>query len=235
MTTAIRLVLADDHAVLRAGLRALIASQTDMEVVDEARDGDETLAKAIAAKPNVVVLDLAMPHRSGFQIIPALRRSCPDTRILILSMYEDLACVRAAFDAGACGYVLKQAADVELLAAIRAVAGGNKYVCSLNRERLAHESLGVGGSALDIISRNRSGSLSHREREVLVMVAQGHTNRQIAESLSVSVKSVESYRARAQEKLGLSTRVELHRYAMATGLLHIDGLTDSLRPTIFDR
>lgn len=223
----IRLLIADDHAVLRAGLRALIASQIDMEVVAEARDGNEALAKAVAAKPDVVVLDLAMPQRSGFQVIPLLRRACPNTQVLVLSMYEDLACVRAAFDSGAVGYVLKQAADVELLAAIRAVAGGNTYVCSLSQERFAHESLGLDGSAPDVITRNRSGSLSQREREVLVMVAQGYTNRQIAESLSVSVKSVESYRARAQDKLGLHTRVELHRYALAAGLLHLDSHADT--------
>jgi two-component system response regulator NreC len=230
----IRLLIADDHAVLRAGLRALIASQADMEVVAEARDGNETLAKAIAAKPDVVVLDLAMPQRSGFQIIPTLRRSCPDTQVLILSMYEDLACLRAAFDSGAAGYVFKQAADVELLAAIRAVAGGNTYVCSLSHERLAHASLGLDESTLDTITRNRSGSLSQREREVLVMVAQGYTNRQIAESLSVSVKSVESYRARVQDKLGLHTRAELHRYAMAAGLLHLDRHAATPRSTDFD-
>ncbi|HJT19772.1 MAG TPA: response regulator transcription factor [Nitrospira sp.] len=222
----IRLLIADDHAVLRAGLRALVASQSDMDVVAEARDGNETVIKAVATKPDVVVLDLAMPQTSGFQVIPVLFRSCPATRVLILSMYDDLACLRAAFDSGAAGYVTKKAADGELLTAIRAVANGKNYLCSLSQERLAMESLGLDGPAPDAVTRNRAGLISQREREVLVMVAQGYTNRQIAERLMVSVKSIESYRARVQEKLGLQTRVELLRYALAIGLLRSDGQTN---------
>lgn len=219
----IRVLIADDHAVLRAGLRALIASQSDMDMVAEARDGNETAAKAAATKPDVVVLDLAMPQVNGFQVIPVLCRSCPGTRVLILSMYDDLACLRAAFDSGAAGYVTKKAADGELLTAIRTVVKGKNYLCSLSQERLAMDALGLHDSAPDAVTRSRIGSISQREREVLVMVAQGYTNRQIAERLTVSVKSVESYRARVQEKLGLQTRVELLRYALAIGLLCPDG------------
>lgn len=232
---AIRLLIADDHAVLRAGLRALVATQPDMEVAAEAQDGREALSKAVAVKPDVVLLDLAMPQGSGFQVIPLLRRSCPDAWVLVLSMYEDLACLRAAFDSGAAGYVLKKAADVELLSAIRTVVGGKKYVCSLSREQLAMESLGLECSGADAITRDRSSSLSRREREVLIMVAEGYTHREIAERLAVSAKSVESYRARVQEKLGLQTRVELHRYALAIGLLRSDGLADPQLPPGFER
>lgn len=233
MATPIRLLIADDHAVLRAGLRALVTSQADMEVVDEARDGNEAVTRAVATKPDVVLLDLAMPPPTGFQALSALRRSCPHARILILSMYEDLACLRAVFDAGAAGYVMKKSADGELLTAIRTVAGGNKYVCALSRDRLAMDSLGLDGSPPDATTRNEGTSISHREREVLVMVAQGHTNRQIAERLRVSVKSVESYRTRVQEKLGLDTRVEILRYALATGLVRSDGLADPPLPSGF--
>jgi len=232
---AIRLLIADDHAVLRAGLRALVATQPDMEVVAEAQDGKDVLSKVVAVKPDVVLLDLAMPQGSGFQVIPMLRRSCPGTLVLVLSMYEDLACLRAAFDLGAVGYVLKRAADVELLSAIRSVADGKKYVCSLSREQLAMDSLGLGCSGVEAITHDRSSSLSRREREVLIMVAEGYTHRQIAERLAVSAKSVESYRARVQEKLGLQTRVELHRYALAIGLLRSDGLVDPQLPSGLER
>lgn len=222
----IRLLIADDHAILRAGLRMLVTAQPDMRVVAEATDGIETVTNAVEAKPDVVLLDLSMPKRSGLQAIPELRRRCPRTRILVLSMYEDVAYVRAAFDAGAVGYVLKKAADAELITAIRTVAAGKNYVCSRSQEILAQSALGVDLSGADASRHNPSNSLSKREREVLIMVAQGYTNRQIAERLDLSVKSVESYRARVQEKLGLQTRVQLHRYALATGLLRADGLDE---------
>ena len=222
----IRLLIADDHAILRAGLRMLVAAQPDMRVVAEATDGMETVTNAAESKPDVVLLDLSMPKRSGLQAIPEIRRRCPRARVLVLSMYEDVAYVRAAFDAGAVGYVLKKAADTELITAIRTVAAGKPYVCSRSQEALAHSALGVDLSGADASRHTRADSLSKREREVLIMVAQGYTNRQIAERLDLSVKSVESYRARVQEKLGLQTRVQLHRYALAAGLLRADGLDE---------
>ncbi|MGQ0811554.1 MAG: LuxR C-terminal-related transcriptional regulator, partial [Nitrospiraceae bacterium] len=175
--------------------------------------------------------DHSMPKSSGLQASPAIRRNCPRARVWVLSMYEDVAYLRAAFDAGAVGYVLKKAADAELLTAIRTVAAGKRYVCSSSQEVLAQAALGVDLSGADPAPYNRSNSLSKREREVLIMVAQGHTNRQVAERLDLSVKSVESYRARVQEKLGLQTRVQLHRYALATGLLRADGLDEPDPPT----
>lgn len=227
----IRLLIADDHAILRAGLRMLVGAQSDIRVVAEATDGVETVTKAVEAKPDVVLLDLSMPKSSGLQAIPELRRRCPRARVLVLSMYEDVAYVRAAFDAGAVGYVLKKAADAELITAIRTVAAGKKYVCSRSREILAQSALGVDLSGAGTSLHGHADSLSKREREVLIMVAQGYTNRQIAERLDLSVKSVESYRARVQEKLGLQTRVQLHRYALATGLLRADGLDEPEPPT----
>jgi two-component system response regulator NreC len=200
-----------------------------MHVVAEATDGNETVTEAVKAKPDIVLLDLSMPKCSGLQAIPEIRRHCPGVRILVLSMYEDVAYMRAAFDAGAVGYILKKAADAELLTAIRTVAAGKTYVCSRSQEVLAQSALGLDLSCADV-SHDHSISLSKREREVLVMVAQGYTNRQIAEHLNLSVKSVESYRARLQEKLGLQTRVQLHRYALATGLLRADGLDEPELP-----
>jgi two-component system response regulator NreC len=229
----IRVLIADDHAVLRAGLRALIDAQPDMQVVGEATDGNEAITKTVAANPDVLLLDLSMPEHSGLHAMPLLRQQSPGARVLVLSMHEDLACLRAAFDSGAAGYVLKKVADTELLAAIRVIAGGKKYVCSCSREQLAMESLGLECSGADAITRNSGSSLSRREREVLIMVAEGYTHREIAERLAVSAKSVESYRARVQEKLGLQTRVELHRYALAIGLLRADGLADPQLPSGF--
>lgn len=226
----IRVLIADDHAVLRAGLRALIDAQRDMRVVGEARDGNEAVTETVAAKPDVLLLDLSMPEHSGLHAIPLIRQQSPGARVLVLSMHEDLACLRAAFDSGATGYMLKRVADTELLAAIRAVAGGKKYVCSCSRELLAQASLGFDLSGADA-REDGANALSKREREVLIMVAQGYTNRQVAERLELSVKSVESYRARVQEKLGLQTRVQLHRYALATGLLRADGLDEPDPPT----
>ncbi|MDF0644760.1 MAG: response regulator transcription factor [Nitrospira sp.] len=227
----IRLLIADDHAILRAGLRMLVEAQSDMRVIAEATDGNETVTRVAEAKPDVVLLDLSMPKSTGLQAIPEIRRRCPRARVLVLSMYEDIAYVRAAFDAGAVGYVLKKAADAELLTAIRTVVGGKKYLCSRSQEVLAQSALGVDLTGADGPPHHSATSLSKREREVLIMVAQGYTNRQIAERLDLSVKSVESYRARVQEKLGLQTRVQLHRYALATGFLRADGLDEPDLPT----
>ncbi len=226
----IRVLIADDHAVLRAGLRALIDAQQDMRVVGEATDGNEAVTQTVAIKPDVLLLDLSMPEHSGLHAIPFIRQQSPGARVLVLSMHEDLACLRAAFDSGAAGYVFKKVADTELLAAIRAVADGKKYICSCSRELLAQASLGFDLSGADACE-DGGGVLSKREGEVLIMVAEGYTNRQIAERLGVSVKSVESYRTRVQEKLGLQTRVELHRYALARGLLRSDGLAEPDLPT----
>jgi two-component system response regulator NreC len=220
----IRVLIVDDHAVLRAGLRLLLEAQPDMAVAGEAANADEAVLRAQELRPHVVLLDLSMPQGSGLLALSRIRQGAPDARFVILSMHQDPACVRAAFDGGAAAYVFKQAADSELLNAIRAVANGKVYVCSLCREALVQTVIGVHRRKQEAARPRTTRVLSGREREVLVMIAQGYTNRQVAEQLSLSVKSVESYRARLLGKLGLQTRVELHRYALASGLLRHDGL-----------
>ncbi|HEU4504693.1 MAG TPA: response regulator transcription factor [Nitrospira sp.] len=217
---AIRVVLADDHAVLRTGLAMLLNAQTDLEVVGEAGSGAEAIALARDAKPEVVVMDLTMGRDSGLDVIAAIRRLQPSTYVLVLSMHKDVSYVRAALAAGASGYVAKSVADAELLTAVRAVAKGRTFVdLAIDDPALREETLGLrrtGDHPLNVVPLRR---LSRREREVLGRVAQGFTNAQVAGQLGLSVKSVETYRARLLEKLGLRTRAELVRFAVGSGVL----------------
>jgi two-component system response regulator NreC len=215
----IRVLLADDHAVLRSGLAMLISAQRDLEVVGEAGDGAEAVAGVAALKPDVVVMDLSMGQQSGLEAIARIRAEHPSTRVLVLSMHTDASYVRMALAAGASGYVAKRAADMELLAALRAVAKGRTFV------DLPTDEPGSRTEAFGLTAAQDSSAfvplrrLSRREREVLARVAQGFTNLQVAEQLGLSVKSVETYRARLLEKLGASTRAELVRFAVGSGLL----------------
>jgi len=209
----IRVLLADDHAVLRAGLRALIRAQPDLDVVGEAGDGDSALQKAIDTAPDVVVMDLTMPGGGGVRAIERIRHQCPAVRVLVLTMHDAPAYLRSALAAGASGYVVKSAADSELLAAIRAVHRGRVVLDPSLAAAVVYSSLprrAVGGSP--------AGPLSPREREVLDLIAQGYTNQQMADQLGLSVKTVETYRSRLVEKLGLRSRAELVRYALDSGL-----------------
>jgi DNA-binding NarL/FixJ family response regulator len=212
-----RVLVADDHAVLRAGLRLLIDTQPDMETVGEAGDFPEALRLARTARPDVLILDLTMPGGTGVKTIERLVKECPQARVLVLTMHDDPSYLRAALAAGAFGYVVKKAADSELLSAIRAVAQGRAFV-----------DLDVSGGKMQTVLGNRDGdgaaagpaaALSPREREVLGLLAQGHTNQVIADRLFLSVKTVESYRARLMQKLGLTNRADLFRYAVEIGLL----------------
>ncbi|MEW5939730.1 MAG: response regulator transcription factor [Chloroflexota bacterium] len=217
MTT--RILLADDHAVLRAGLRLLLASQNEYEVVGEASSGTETLSLAEKLQPDLILLDLSMPALGGLDALPALRRLAPSARILILTMHDDPQYLRQALKGGASGYVLKKAADVELISAIRAVLRGEAYVHpSMTRvlleDILPEAGTGDAGSAWD--------ALSEREQEVVKMVALGHTSAEIAARLNLSAKTVETYRARGMEKLGLRTRAALVRFALQEGLIKRD-------------
>ena len=211
----IRILLADDHAVLRAGLKLLINHQPDMEVVAEAGTFADAIRLARIHKPDVLTLDLTMPDGNGIQKIEPLRGACPTTRVLVLTMHDDPAYLRAALSAGASGYVVKKAADTELLGAIRAVHAGRVFVDL--------ESHGTRSSAALVAPGGRGeapgDNLSQRERTVLERLAQGHTNQSIAEQLQLSVKTVESYRARLLRKLGLRSRADIVRYAIETGLL----------------
>lgn len=223
---SIRVLIADDHAIFRAGLRLLINAQPDMVVVGEAEGGDGALEAARALRPDVLLLDLSMPGGGGLPALGAIRRHCPAIKVVALSMHEDPACVRAVFDAGGIGYVFKRAADAALLTAVRMAAAGKPHLCTLCRDVVAQAALGLEAREAEAGGGRGAAPLSRREREVLLMVAQGYTNRQVAERLALSVKSVESYRARLLEKLGFQTRVELHRYALASGILSRDGLPE---------
>jgi two-component system, NarL family, response regulator NreC len=220
----IRVFIVDDHAVLRAGLRMLLGAQADMEVCGEAASGAEAIAKAPQANPNIVTLDLSLPGGSGLKMIAKLRSACPQARVLVLTMHDDPAYLRAALAAGCSGYVVKTAADVELLTAIRAVHGGRTFVdMAVSEGNLLVSPLKKAGDA--------QTALSEREREVLQFLAQGHTNQAIADRLHLSVKTVETYRSRIGEKLGLKTRADLVRYALELGLLEQPGAAgDTLRP-----
>jgi len=211
----IRVLIADDHAVLRAGLKLLIGAESDMEVVGEAADGAEVVRSAQTTSPDVVLLDLSMPGSRGMQTIEELVRCAPSTasplRILVLTMHDDAASMQAALRAGASGYIVKKAADVELLTAIRAVHHGRTFV-NLTRpgEEPVPRRSPVGGNAKP---------LSPREAEVLRLLAQGHSYREAADQLGVSVKTIETHRKRLADKLGLRSRAELFRFAVEVGLL----------------
>lgn len=210
------ILLVDDHAVLRSGLRLLLNAQADLEVVGEASDAREALTLATQLQPDLILLDLTMPGLGGLEALPALRKVAPLARILILTMHDDVGYVRQALHRGASGYGLKKAADAELIAAVRAVMRGEVYLHpSLNKALLA-ELIPDVPSALP---GDPWDELSEREQEVLTLVALGHTSAEIAGRLSLSVKTVETYRARGMEKLGLRSRAALVQFALAHGLL----------------
>ena len=206
----IRLLLADDHAILRAGLRMLLDAQPDMVVVAEAADGEEAVRRAHATRPDVAVIDLTMPGVSGVQTLQRLRRELPATRLLVLTMHDDPGYARASQAAGAAGHVVKDSESSELLAAIRAVNRGRTFV-----------RVGAGEPAAAVATDTPvvAPALSPRERQVLELLAHGHTNREIAARLVLSVKTIETHRARLSDKLGLHNRAELVRIALDLGLL----------------
>jgi DNA-binding NarL/FixJ family response regulator len=214
----IRLLIADNHAVLRAGLRMLVGTQPDMDVVGEAADGPETVLKARATRPDVVVLDLSMPGSRGTKTIERLVRLEPSPRVLVLTMHDDPAYCKAAFLAGASGYLVKSVADVELLTAIRVLHCGRTFV-DLTRPGAATQ--GAAATRASVAAGRRQ--LSRREAEVLRLLAQGHTNQEAAGRLAVSVKTVETYGRRLRDKLRLKSRAQLFRYAVESGLLDAEG------------
>ncbi len=211
----IRTLIVDDHAIVRTGLRRVLEAEEDIEVAAEASDARAAVFEARAVHPDVVLMDVVMPGASGIEAIPDVLKDAPGAKVLVLSMQDDPRYVREAFEAGASGYVLKEAADTDVVAAVREVADGRRYV---------HPTLGARLVAAEAEERKRAEQdpLSEREREVLRLLALGHTNQEIAKRLYISVRTAETHRAHIMRKLRLSTRAELVRYALAEGLLDRD-------------
>ena len=207
----IRLALADDHAMVRSGLRMLLESEPGIEVVAEAGDVDGAVRMVLGHKPDVLVLDLNMPgSATSLEALPRLAAVSPGTRVVVLTMQEDPQFAREALRSGAVGYVLKEAADAELIEAIRRAATGRTYL---------NPRLGAALAAAPPEVTGPPGDLTEREAEVLQLIALGHTNAEIGEQLFVSIRTVESHRAHVQQKLGASSRAELVRYALEHGML----------------
>lgn len=211
----IRICIADDHTVLRAGLRMLLEAQPSFKVVGEASSGAEILGLVSPGQVDLILLDLTMPGLGGLEVLPLLRKIAPETRILILTMHDDESYLRQALREGASGYVLKKAADSELIAAIHAVMRGEIYVHPSLTRALLEDILPVDHPP----AVTPWDALSEREREVLLLVARGHTSAKIAETLNLSAKTIDTYRARGMEKLGLRSRAALVQFAIAHNLL----------------
>lgn len=213
-------MLVDDHAVFRAGLRLILEGQTDMEVIAEAQEGSEALQKAHQLSPDVAVMDIGMPGLNGLEATRQLRRELPSVRVLMLTVHGDDHYFFQALEAGASGYILKEAAAVELIAAIRAVAqGGVALYPPLARRLVEDYLLRVSTSA----EREGHEKLSERERQVLAFIAQGYTNQEIADRLVLSVYTIQTHRARIMEKLNLRSKAQLMKYAIRMGFLQPPG------------
>jgi two-component system response regulator NreC len=213
-----RIVLADDHTLVRDGLRRVIEAEADFKVVGEAANAAATIAEVAAQRPDILLLDVSMPGGGGIAALDEIRKASPATRILVLTMHEDPAYLRVALVSGASGFLLKHAAGRELVTAIRAVLQGRTYVDPTLAGVALHEAL----RPAQLAHETASDRLSPRETQVLRDLALGFTNKEVAERLAVSIKSVETYRARLFEKLGLERRADLVRYAIAHNLMTPD-------------
>ncbi len=212
----IRILLADDHTILRAGLKMMLNAQPDMEVVGEAQDGHQAIQEALKFQPDIILMDITMPDMNGIEATRQIKRLLPDVKILMLTMHEHDEYVFQALQAGASGYMLKEAADTDLIAALHVIKSGQFYLSP------TAQSVVVG----DYLQRVRTGeerdsysSLTEREREILKLVAEGYTNNQIAERLIISPKTVDTHRTHIMDKLNMHSRAELIKYAMRRGLL----------------
>lgn len=208
--STLQVLLVDDHPVVRNGLRVLIEAEPDLAVVGEAVDGESAVPEAARLRPDIVVMDVSMPGMGGVEATARIRRECPAVRVVALTAHEDRAYLHRLLAVGATGYVLKRAAVAELVRAIRCVASGETYVDPV-----------IVGQVVDSFARSEGGAvgLSDREGEVLRLIAEGYLNKQIASRLTLSVKTVETYKARAMEKVGLKSRVDVVRYATQRGWL----------------
>jgi two-component system, NarL family, response regulator NreC len=211
----IRVLIVDDHPVVRSGLRRVLEAEADIEVVGEAGDAQHAVFETRAQQPTVILMDVVMPGKTGIEATPDVLKDAPEAKVLILSMQDDPNYVRQAFAAGATGYILKEAAATDLVAAVREVAAGRNYV---------HPSLGARMvvAHAEERKRNEQDPLSERERDVLQLLALGHTNQEISEKLYISVRTAETHRAHVMQKLRISTRAELVRYALEHGFLDAD-------------
>ena len=207
-----KILVADDHGIVRAGIRLLLERQNDLEVVAEASDGVEAVAQALAVRPDLCILDVGMPRLTGLQAAREIRSHLPNARVLMLSMHDDEHYLFEALKAGASGYVLKREADQDLVGAVRAVGNGEAFLTNAAERSIIREWMedGAGGPAIP---------LTPREEEVVKLIAEAYTNTQIAEILHLSEKTVESHRANVLRKLGMRDRVELVRYAIKRGLV----------------
>ena len=216
MAASVRILVVDDHATVRQGLKLLIDNQPDMEVIGEAADGHGVLEQANALKPDIVLMDISMPGLNGLVATRTLKRVQPAVRVIVLTRHDDDTYLQELLRAGASGYVLKQSAPTEFLQAIRAVAAGGVYLDPAMTSGVAAGLLERDGSA----SGRPRGSITERESEVLRLIAVGHSNKEVAAQLSVSVKTVEVHKANAMRKLGLAGRVDVIRYAVMQGWLY---------------
>ncbi len=218
----IRIFIVDDHSVLRAGLKALLEAEPDMHVVGEAEDGPTCLQKVESAQPDVILLDINLPTMNGLEALKRLHAKVPRSKVLILTMHDDADYLRQALQEGSAGYVLKQAAGDELIMAIRTVHSGGVYLHPQHTLLLLQHTLDQQNDAASTQLSEKEAryqSLSEREAQIFKLVALGYRNHEIAENLFLSVKTVETYKARLMHKLGLRSRVELVRYALELGIL----------------
>jgi two-component system response regulator NreC len=217
----IRVLLVDDHAIVRAGLRMILAAEPDMTMVGEAADGESALRMTEETHPDVVVMDISMPGMSGLEGIRRLKESVPDTQVVVLTMHEDQRYFFQALEAGASGYVIKGAAPIELLTAIRAVRKGQAYFCPSLAKQMLNDYLRRADAGSEK-EKDALGKLSDREKEVLKYIAEGKTGREIAAILYLSPNTVERHRANIMDKLGLHNRAELIKFAIRKGLVTLE-------------